>query len=121
MTPPRNFKGIAKGLEIFVFGIVEYSARSESGRMIVLWVHAYYVPDLSNYFRIIYPQGIHTSEGYKGIFIAHCHDDNDSYVELNLKEYKPGWHKAESIERVYVKYDPKNNLPTNESIIPNHR
>ena len=33
---PRNFKGIANGLEISGFGIVEYSVRSESGRMIAL-------------------------------------------------------------------------------------
>ena len=32
---PRNIKGIAKGLEISGFGIVEYSVRSESGRMIL--------------------------------------------------------------------------------------
>ena len=31
---------------------------------------------------IIYPKGICTSEGYKGTFIAHCHDDNDGYGEL---------------------------------------
>ena len=33
---PRNLKGIAKGLEISGFGIVEYSDRSESGPMIAL-------------------------------------------------------------------------------------
>ena len=57
---PRNFKGIAKGLEISGFGIVEYSVRSESGRMIALRVQAYYVPGLPTYLRIIYPQGIQT-------------------------------------------------------------
>ena len=36
-TFPRNIKGIAKGLEISGFGIVEYSVRGESGRMIELW------------------------------------------------------------------------------------
>ena len=41
---PRKFKGIAKGLEIYGFGIVEFSVRSESGRMIALWDQAYYVP-----------------------------------------------------------------------------
>ena len=41
--------------------------------------------------------------------------------ELNLKEDKPGWLKAEPVERVYVKYDPKNNLPTNEATLPNQR
>ena len=71
--------------------------------------------------RIISPQNIHTSEGYKGTFIAHCHDEKDGYAELNLKEEKPGWQKAEPVERVYVKYDPKNNLPTHESTLPNQR
>ena len=35
-TFPINFKGISKVLEIYGFGIVEYSVRSESGRMIEL-------------------------------------------------------------------------------------
>ena len=35
-TFPRKLKGIEKGLEISGFGIVEYSVRSESGRMIAL-------------------------------------------------------------------------------------
>ena len=38
-----------------------------------------------------------------------------------MKEEKPGWQKAEPVERVYVKYDPKNNLPTHKDIIPNQR
>ena len=58
----RNIKGISKGLDITGFGIVEYSVRIESGHMIALWDQAYYVPGLPNYLRIIYPQGIHTSE-----------------------------------------------------------
>ena len=41
---PRKLKGIAKGLEISGFGIVEYSVRSESGSMIALRAQAYYVP-----------------------------------------------------------------------------
>ena len=57
---PRNLKGIAKGLEISGFGIVEYSVRSESGSMIALRAQAYYVPGLPKELRIIYPQGIHT-------------------------------------------------------------
>ena len=116
-----NLKGIAKGLEISGFGIVEYSVRSESGRMIALRDQAYYVPGLPKYFRIIYPQVIHALEVYKGIFIAHCHNDQDGYAELNLKEDKPGWQKAEPVERVYVKYYPKNNLPTHKATLPNHR
>ena len=89
-TPPRNIKITAKGLEISGFGIVEYSVRSESGRIITLRDQAYYVPGLPKYLLIISPQGIHTSEGYKGTFIAHFHDEYDSYAELNLKEDKPG-------------------------------
>ena len=103
---PRKLKGIAKGLDIFGFGIVEYYVRSESGSMIALQAQAYYVPGLPKDLRIISPQGISTSEGYKGNFIAHCHDEKDGYVEINLKEDKPGWQKAEPVERVYVKYEP---------------
>ena len=60
---PRKLKGISKGLEISGFGIVEYSVRSESGRIIALQAQAYYVPGLPKDLRIIYPQGILTSEG----------------------------------------------------------
>ena len=38
-----------------------------------------------------------------------------------MKEEKPGWKKAETIERVYVKYDPENNLPTHKATLPNQR
>ena len=38
-----------------------------------------------------------------------------------MKEDKPGWHKAGPIERVYVKYDPKKNLATHETTLPNER
>ena len=38
-----------------------------------------------------------------------------------MKEDKPGWRKAEPVERVYVKYDPNNNLPTHKSNLPNQR
>ena len=74
---PRKLKGVSKGLEIFVLGIVEYSVRSESGRMIALRAQAYYVPGLPKDLHIISPQGIRTSEGYKGNFIAHWHDEQD--------------------------------------------
>ena len=60
-TFPRNLKGIAKGLKIYRFGIVEYSFRIESGRMIALRSRAYYVTGLPKDLRIIYPQGIRTS------------------------------------------------------------
>ena len=93
-TFPRKLKGIAKGLAIYGFGIIEYSIRSESGRMIALRSQAYYVPGLPKDLRIIYPQGICTPEGYKGTLIAHCHDEQDGYAELNLKEDNPGWQKA---------------------------
>ena len=58
---PRNIKGISKGREISGFRIVEYSVRSESGRMIVLLDQAYCVPRLPKDLRIILPQGICTS------------------------------------------------------------
>ena len=116
---PINLKGIAKGLEISGFGVVEYSVRSESGSMIALRAQVYYVPGLPKDLRIISPQGIRASEGYKGSFISHCYDEQDGYAELNLKEDKPGWQKAEPVERFYVKYDPKNDLPTHEATLPN--
>ena len=118
-TFPRNIKCIAKGIDISVFGIVEYSVRSENGRMISLRDQAYYVPRLPKYLGIISPQGICTSEGYKGAFIAHCRDKQDGYAELALKEEKPGWQKADLVGRVYVKYDPNKNLLTHKSILPN--
>ena len=42
-------------------------------------------------------------------------------MELDLNEYKPGWHKFEPMERVYIKYDQKKNLPTHKYILPNQR
>ena len=100
-------------------GFFEYFIRSESGRMIALLAQAYYVHGLPKDLRIISPQGIRTSEGYKGTFIAHCHDEQDGYAELNLKEDKPGWQKAEPVDRVYVKYDPNINLPNHEATLTN--
>ena len=38
-----------------------------------------------------------------------------------MNEDKPGWKKAELVERVHVKNDPKNNLPIHEAILPNQR
>ena len=38
-----------------------------------------------------------------------------------MKEDNPGWQKAKPVERVYVKYDPKKNLPTHEPTTPNQR
>ena len=56
-----------------------------------------------------------------GTFIAHCHYEHDSYAELNLKEDKPGWQKAKTVDKIYVKYNSKKNLPTHEATPPNHR
>ena len=42
-------------------------------------------------------------------------------MEINLKEDKPGWQKAEPVKKVYIKYDPKNNFPTREATLPNKR
>ena len=82
---PRKLKGIAKGLEISGFGIVEYYVRSEIRLMIALRAQAYYVPGLPKDLRIISQQGIRTPEGYKGTFIAHCNDEQDDYADLTLK------------------------------------
>ena len=80
----RNLTGIAKGL-IYGFGIVEFSIKGESGRMIALRAQAYYVTVLPNDLFIIPPQGICTSEGYKGTFLAHFNDEHGGYAELNLR------------------------------------
>ena len=120
-TFPINLQGTAKGLEISGFGIVECSVRSEIGRMIALWDQACYVPGLPKDFRIISSQGIFTSEGYKGTFISHCRDYHDGYAEVILKDDKPGWQKSEPVERVYVKYDPNFNLPTDQATLTNQR
>ena len=82
---------------------------------------AYYVPVFSKYLFIISPQVIRKSEGYKGTFIAHCHDEQDGYAYLNLKGDKPGWQNAKPFERVYFKYDPKNNLLTHKSTLLKNR
>ena len=72
-------------LNIFGFGVFEYYFRIDIGRMIVLRYQEYDVPGLPNYLRIIYPQGICTSEGCKVTFVYNYYDENDRYVELNLK------------------------------------
>ena len=84
-------------------------------------VSVFYVPKSPKYFRIILPQGICTSEGYKGTFAAHFHDEHDSYTELNFNNDKSGWYKAKSIYRVYIKYHQNNNLTTCEYLLPNQR
>ena len=62
-TFPRNLKCIAKVLEISGFGIVEYSVRSESGRIIALRDQAYYVPGLPKDLRIM-------TMGYEGTLVS---------------------------------------------------
>ena len=89
--------------------------------MIALYDQAYYVPGIPKDLCTISPKGILTPEGYKGTFIARCNDYNHIYVEINLKEEKPGWQKAEPMERVYIKYDPRGKLPNHEAILLNHR
>ena len=51
--PPIKLKGIEEGLDIYGFGMVKYSVRSESGRMIALRDQTYYVPRLPKDLRII--------------------------------------------------------------------
>ena len=99
---PRNLKVTAKGLDIYGFGIVEYSVRSESRCIITLRDQAYYVSGLPKDLRIISPQVIRKLVGYKSTFIYHFHDEHDSYAELNLKEDKTGCQMAKPVERVYV-------------------
>ena len=89
--------------------------------MIPLWYQAYCVPGLMKYLLIIPPQGIHTSELYKGDFIPHFHDEHDIYKKINLNYYKPYWRKAKPVDRGNINYDPNNNLPTHKYIIPNQR
>ena len=89
--------------------------------MIALWDQAYYFPGLPKYLRIISPKGICTSEGYKFTFVPHWQDEHDGYAEIDLKEDKPGWQKAEPVWKVYVKYNPNNNLPTHKATLPNQR
>ena len=89
--------------------------------MIVLWAQAYYVPGLSKDSHIISPQGICTQEEYKGNFISHCHFYHDSHAKLNSKEKKLVRKETAHVEKVYIKYDSKNNLPTHKYILPNQR
>ena len=64
---------------------------------------------------------IHETEGSKDVFIAHFYGENYIYVELKLKEEKIGWKKVEPMERVYINYHPKNNLPTLEAPLHDQR
>ena len=89
--------------------------------MIALRDQEYYVSGLPKDLRIISPHGIIKAEGCRSTFIAHCHDEHYSYAEFNLKNENPYWNKAEPVERVYIKYDPNNNLPSHEAILPNQR
>ena len=49
----------------------------------------------------------------------HFHDEDDSYEDLNLKEENTDWNKEKLVERVHIKYEPNNNLPTHENLITN--
>ena len=40
-------------------------------------------------------------------------------MELNFNENNLVWQKYKPVERVYIKYYPKNNLPTHNVIVPN--
>ena len=42
-------------------------------------------------------------------------------MKLNLKEDNIGCHNSEPVERLYIKYNPKNNLPTHEDLFSNHK
>ena len=52
--------------------------------------------------------------------MGHFNDDSDIYAEINMKEHKPGWQISKPVERVHIKYNPKENLPTHKAILPNH-
>ena len=45
-----------------------------------------------------------------GTYIAHYHDEHDCYAEINLNEKNQGWWKAEPVEMVYIKENPKDNF-----------
>ena len=85
----------------------------------MLRAQEYCGPGPPNYFRVIYPQGICTLKGYNGTFVSHFHDKNNIYAGINLEEDKPVWKKAKRVDMVYIKYQPNNNLPTHEDILPN--
>ena len=80
--------------------------------MISLQDQTYYIPKLPKHLRNISPQGIHKSEGYKGTLISNFHYKHDSYVELNLNKDNKFWYKDEHVNRVFINYDQKDNLPT---------
>ena len=54
--------------------------------MIALRDQEYCIPGLPKDLCIISQQVIHTPEGYTVTLLARCHDEHDSYVELNFKE-----------------------------------
>ena len=93
----RNIKVVAKGPYIYAFGIVDCRFISESGHIIVLWDQSYNFPALPKDSCIIFSQVVFTPEGYKSIFIYHCHEENDRFLGINLKEYKQGWKKAKPV------------------------
>ena len=88
--------------------------------MISLQAQACIVTGLPTYLCTILPQVICTSKLYKGTFIYNCNGDNNSHVEINLKEDKSGFKKAKPVDRAYIKYQTNKNLPDNGSILSNH-
>ena len=60
---PIKLKVVAKVIDIDVFEMLEYYVRSENGHINTLRYQAYNIPGLQKDLRIIYPQGILTSEG----------------------------------------------------------
>ena len=106
---------LQKALRFLNFGIIEYYVQSESGCMISLWVQAHYMHGLPKYLRLIYAQGVHKFEGYKGIFIYNFHDNNDSFADINFKEDTPCCQKAEPVGNLYINYIPTKNLAIHEA------
>ena len=82
--------------------------------MIEFRAQSYYVPGVPTDLQLIYPNGICTPEVQKGTFINHCIDNHDSYEGIKFNEDKKNWDNTELVEKVYIKDEPDNNLPTNE-------
>lgn len=117
--------GIAAGLDIKGKGIVEYNVQLPDGKFVTLRMTAFWVPDLGPKVRLISPQGIRSTTGMMGSFIAHCNEvegvyDPDSYSQLLLRETKAGWRNAPPVHDIRIPYHPRNNLPLLEVCLPDH-
>lgn len=121
-----KLKGIAAGLDIKGKGIVEYNVRLPSGEFVTLRMHAFWVPALGPSIRLISPQGIRSTLGFQGSYIAHTNEnfngeyDPDAYSQLLLREDKPGWQEAPAVHNIRINYHPSNNLPMLEVSLPDH-